>query len=187
MSERATDRHARGGEGRGAGLPEAPFRPHAQILQDEPHPHVVVRTRQLERADAEAADQVPGEHAGRRGARIDHGGRHVARREQRSLIRPHGGWGVVVRGGDRGGGGGRVVIVGLGGHGGRRQMGGRIAGGRIRGWGVSRVRLIGAGVVHLRVDHQRMGVSRSHGHRCRRRVVRRWIGQRRRAGRGRRV
>lgn len=60
-------------------LPERSFRSDAEILKDEPNTHVVIRVGELKRADAETADEVPGEHAAWRRARIDGGRRHVLR------------------------------------------------------------------------------------------------------------
>lgn len=61
-----------GGEGNGRGegekgregeIPEIPFSPHAQILQDEPDTTLVVRIRKAKSARRQASNQISRKHA----------------------------------------------------------------------------------------------------------------------------
>lgn len=60
----------RGGGGGGGYVPEGTFGSDAQVLQDEPDAHIVVWVGEFEGADAEAADEVSGEHAAGGGPRV---------------------------------------------------------------------------------------------------------------------
>ena len=55
---------------RGEEVPEGTFGSDAQILQDEPDAHVVVRVGEFEGADAEATNEVSRKHAAGCRARV---------------------------------------------------------------------------------------------------------------------
>ena len=56
-----------------AHVPERTLGPHAEILQDEPDPHFIIRIGEFESAYTEAANEIAGEHATRLGTRIARG------------------------------------------------------------------------------------------------------------------
>lgn len=100
-------------------IPKGSFGPDAEILQDEPDSQVVLRIGQLERAHAEATDEIPREHATRGCPRVDGHRRHAVRREQWPLALLH--LGRVIGRGDGSPGGRRAVIARLGLRGQRRR------------------------------------------------------------------
>ena len=69
--------------------PERSLGSNAEVLQDEPNSHVIIRIGELERADAKTANEIPCKHATGRRARVNGNGSHVLRGEQWALVLLH--------------------------------------------------------------------------------------------------